>query len=878
VGSLLRKILVIFMVLTLTFIGADEVSAAPVKRYIDILAVNFPNVSQFPDKITEAKANLQTKSIPYWNSILGKSNSGFELVFGIQEVEPISSNHISNCDGNTALRFIENIKSRLKIRNADLDLSKRYLVVLIPRIDCVWEAVSKVNRPEEWSGGMVLNGTSKDFVISHELGHALGLGHSNLMSCNLGKFDGDWLKDCRGIEYGGAVDVMGNVDVRTSLSTYHLWRMGLLKDQDVKEVWTDEEVLLSSVSESKGIRSIFLRDKDASYWIEFRKDSFNGVNKPGLVIYRIDPPPAGAVISPNQDSVKEIFINDEISTDMWLINLDDYQYLSGKASGSMTLPLGKSFSTKSGLAKIHYETSDNEKAKVKISWLADSVPPPAPEIKDPKSWLSPDTSILNPGVNFYDTDSIISFHEIETFGETRKIESFMKNFTPSPKFPLNPPKTVLSEDLPEGEYDLRIRAVDAWGNRSAWSNYVKVSIDRSFPEFKKEAFVSGVLGLKAKVNFSLSDEGSGICLSRIYNSTGFSVAKSSIADSKSLAIPINKKLKGTFETFDCKGNGLRADIETTISKLSVSKMRKLGKWQITTDISGKQVGVCKGKCSASFTVRGAYTLFAGNSSGDVFINNKKVSNFISGGSEGERVVYSANLVSKSATARLSGNNLKISDAYILRTVLGETSEIRRSALHVDPTFSESSQGDLRDLGFSFDDFEESWVVQVLAKGTTLESPTLDLCYENYDSDKKRVVRRQLQVFQNGSPYLFISTEAVKYESAVAADLARKELIQRLDDCIKLGGFKNSNGDVETYEFLSLDSKGIKYQEIDNGFLMHVKIGFGSNARWLLAYYQFKSSYFSGLYVVKPSQSPFSPTELSEWEAVRQVISARLLQK
>ena len=307
-------------------------------------------------------------------------------------------------------------------------------------------------------------------------------------------------------------------------------------------------------------------------------------------------------------------------------------------------------------------------------------------------------------------------------------------------------------------------------------------------------------------------------------------------------------------------------------------MRKLGKWQITTDISGKQVGVCKGKCSASFTVRGAYTLFAGNSSGDVFINNKKVSNFISGGSEGERVVYSANLVSKSATARLSGNNLKISDAYILRTVLGETSEIRRSALHVDPTFSESSQGDLRDLGFSFDDFEESWVVQVLAKGTTLESPTLDLCYENYDSDKKRVVRRQLQVFQNGSPYLFISTEAVKYESAVAADLARKELIQRLDDCIKLGGFKNSNGDVETYEFLSLDSKGIKYQEIDNGFLMHVKIGSGSNARWLLAYYQFKSSYFSGLYVVKPSQSPFSSSELSEWEAVRQVISARLLQK
>jgi len=104
------------------------------------------------------------------------------------------------------------------------------------------------------------------------------------------------------------------------------------------------------------------------------------------------------------------------------------------------------------------------------------------------------------------------------------------------------------------------------------------------------------------------------------------------------------------------------------------------------------------------------------------------------------------------------------------------------------------------------------------------------------------------------------------------------VIQRLDDCIKLGGYKTTSGDLETYEFLSLDSKGSKYKEVDDGLLLHVKTGAGSNARWLLAYYQFKSSYFSGLYVVKPSQNPFSSSELSEWEAVRQVISARLLQK
>jgi len=77
--------------------------------------------------------------------------------------------------------------------------------------------------------------------------------------------------------------------------------------------------------------------------------------------------------------------------------------------------------TKSGVAKIEFDSVDFEKVKVKITRSPDLVSPPTPEFEDPKSWFSPDAAILKSGITFEDKDSIISFYEVEAPGGIRKV-------------------------------------------------------------------------------------------------------------------------------------------------------------------------------------------------------------------------------------------------------------------------------------------------------------------------------------------------------------------------------------------------------------------------------------------------------------------------
>ena len=77
-----------------------------------------------------------------------------------------------------------------------------------------------------------------------------------MLRCESGSPDGPWSQTCKAVEYGGSIDVMGNVDTTSPLSTYHQWRMGLLEDSQIKQVWLSEVVNLSPSDFAKGIKAL----------------------------------------------------------------------------------------------------------------------------------------------------------------------------------------------------------------------------------------------------------------------------------------------------------------------------------------------------------------------------------------------------------------------------------------------------------------------------------------------------------------------------------------------------------------------------------------------------------------------------------------------
>ena len=774
------------------------------------------------------------------------------------------------CTGYLASEFMGSIRPEAYRRLGITDYSERYLVVVAPKAGCIWSGRAQVGSANSKSGTLILHDSASSLVITHEIGHNFGLGHSNFLRCDNAAYDGPWGDTCKGVEYGGTIDVMGNVNTSSPLSTYHQWRMGFIDDAQIKQVWQSEVINLAPSDFANGTKAIFIRDGKAAYWIEYRR-KLEGVGyKPGLAIYRLDPPPISAVVSVNPEDAEAAEFGSVLGSDVWMLNLDTYQYRDSRSvGGSMTALTAKTYSGNVSFSAVPSETG----AVVTVTKKADTTPPPIPNVLPVAQWNSPNMVILGPGGE--DADSAVVGFEGQIDGKVETLKaSDIDGWLPTYLSPFVAPKTFYLRDLPEGSYTFAMRAIDIVGNKSDWSTSQKVIIDRADPVVTNDFVLTGAAANELSLQWKgATDAGSGICQVNIVDADGLILQSSSVKNAPVVKVAAGATVAGTAQVFDCLGNGKAGELTVAGKLVAGEKSSKTGKWSAAGAAYGAGAIKCVGKCTASLSVSGKNDVLVGTGAAKVTMGKKTLATIADSKVAKLRVGATIDVGVGRKVVRVTGSNFVLIGMGSFTTNLGALKDLDRAPAISDPSLSDEKQVKLAKLGFRAEDFSQEWTVLPMARGTTLEDPSLDLCNGTFLSEKERVERRQVAATKVGTTFSFLSTEVVKYTSAAAASAAQKELVKVLAQCQSEKGYLDSTGAPVPYEFKKLPTIPAGVVSEGNRVFVHAVIDSGIRARTLLGFYQFSGDTFTGLYVL--NAEGFSDAQVSKWLKVAVTMAERL---
>ena len=873
--TFVKKRFCLFIAILVGFVGLGLTPALAVdERVVDVVAVTWAGAgapagdANAVSKIIDSDVNDDWKK---FTTLYGDTKDRtITFVTGKVLSEPISLVSKMACSGYGASEFLSSIRPEAYKRLGISDYSKRYLVVIAPKAGCVWSGRAHMGGPKSVSGTLVLHDSASSYVISHELGHTFGLGHSNFLRCDNAAYDGAWSDICKAVEYGGTIDVMGNIDVSTPLNTYHQWRMGYLDDSQIKQVWQSEVVNLAPSDFANGIRAIYIRDGKAAYWIEYRRKLDGAGYKPGLAIYRLDPPPISSVVSPNPEDAAASEFGPVLGTDVWMLNLDTYQYRDSRSvGGSMTALTATTYSGNVSFSATASETG----AVVTIKKKADNLAPPVPPVVPVTQWNSPNMTIIKAG--YEDADTAITGFEAQIDGAVQNVKaSDIDGWLPTYLNPFIAPKTLYLRDLPEGSYNFALRAIDVLGNKSEWSPTQKVIIDRADPIITNDFVLNAVNGNELSLQWKgATDAGSGICQVNVVDEDGLIIQSSSVKNAPVFKVAGGTTLSGTAQVFDCIGNGMSGDVSITTSFVSGDKSSKTGKWSPAGVAYGAGAIKCVGKCTASLSVAGKNSVLVGAGAATISIGNKTVATIADSKVAKLRVGASIDAGASKKVVRISGSNFVLIGLSAFTSTIGTYKELDRSPEVSDPSLSDSKQVAMAKYGFRASDFSQEWTVLPMGGGTKLDDPSLDLCNGVYLSEKERVERRQVAATKVGSTFAFLSSEVVRYSSAAAASAAQKELVKVLADCKTNKGYTDATGALIPYDFKSLSNIPAGVVSESNRVFVYTNIDSGTRARTLLGFYQFNGDMFTGLYVM--NTEGFSDAQVAKWLKVAATMASRL---
>ena len=859
--------------LPLLFFFNPHVFADVNRAEIDVVQISWQGSSFGKVSPNSLLESLKTEVLPRWDK-LSESSSSIEARIKLTlnyDVTSLKLDFSPACSGS----LLSNNMSRVRSAYYGTKLSSsqnRILIALVPRTSCVWEGVSLLNNVNEIAGIIFLQDTVSAQVTSHELGHIFGLGHTNLLTCPRNSYDGEWDKGCMGVEYGGGIDLMSNIDVHIPFAIYHQWKLGFVSDEQIEQVQSSVVTRIFDVGSSSGKKGIFFRTKSRAYWIEYRNASSAFPYESGLVLYRTDPPPTGAsIISPNPNDQSKFSGDPGLSSDIWMLNLDNFQYLDGRVSGSMSLKTGKPFQIEESGITVLLKSSDENSAIVDISVAERRIPLPKPKLISQDNWRDSNLDIVSDDYSLQNT--AISGFEVYINAKLWRVISSRINKEAKRLYldPLNRRASITSEDLPEGRYKMSIRAQDIWGNLSDFSNEISVQIDRGSPKVEQGLEVLSFDGNTIETNFiGISDAGSQLCQTRLINSLGFALQTSAKSSSPNFFFPVNREVNSVIEATDCSGNGKRALFRFKSELLKIDKVKKIGNWSVSKRGDLEQTFHCLGKCSLFVTVKDSLSLVGLDRPMDIQYQGKELKAKYLPKEQIQNLSWIG--PTSSRLIRLTGRNFQIKSVIRSEVLFKDTKEIKGNLDFLE----EASSDAFYNLGFRNKDWTDQWRVSPIPKGTTLDDPTLDFCATNYSSESGRIKRLQVAVSKPDSPYLFLSSEIVRYLSESSARDAFKELTQKVSECQRNEGFRQTNGVFQRFVFLSSVESVEKEDSKIKRLVIFARFGFEDNPRTLLAYYQFSGDLFAGLYIVKTGALEISSVERNSWNEVADVLLSRIL--